>query len=125
MPFNLVQQAYANSDTCKPGSGEVVNLFGCPTDSKGDAIFSTSNPTFLSLSAFTNHLVRNVFILAGVILFLMIIYAGFKMVQGTKTSFDEGKGIITNALIGFLIMFCSYWIVQIVEFITGAGILLT
>ena len=35
----------------------------------------------------------------------------------------KGKQAITAALIGFMIIFCSYWIIKIIEIITGVSIL--
>jgi hypothetical protein len=38
-------------------------------------------------------------------------------------SFDAGKQRVTAAVIGFVLLFCSYWIAQIVQFIFGVTIL--
>ncbi len=125
MPFNLVPQVYAQ-DACDPGSGGEnggINLTKCIKDNQGNSIYY-ENEVYQSISGFTNHIVVNLFIIAGIILFLMVIYAGFKLVQGGKSSMDDAKTIMQNALLGFLIMFCAYWIVQVIEYITGAGILI-
>lgn len=64
------------------------------------------------------------FPIAGVILFVMIVWGGFEILAGAneKKSLDAGKQRVTAAIVGFLILFCSYWIAQIIEFIFGISI---
>lgn len=65
------------------------------------------------------------FPIAGLILFVMLVWGGFEMLSGaaTQKSIDAGKQRITAALIGFLILFAVYWIAQIVEVMFGVQIL--
>lgn len=65
------------------------------------------------------------FPIAGIILFVMMIMAGFKILSGATNSkaVDEGKQMITSALIGFIILFAAYWIAQLIELIFGISIL--
>lgn len=65
------------------------------------------------------------FPLAGLILFVMLIYGGFKMIlqATTKKSIEEGKKIITNAIVGFILLFAAYWIFQLIQVILGVQIL--
>ncbi len=42
---------------------------------------------------------------------------------GNEEGVREGKAKITNAIIGFVIIFVSYWIVQILEIILGVNLL--
>jgi len=76
-----------------------------------------TSPAFL-----VNLIVRNIFVVGGVILFLLIFYAGFKFIQSGSQGKEEAKKIITTALIGAIVMFCAYWIVQIVAVVTGINI---
>ena len=69
-----------------------------------------------------NLLIPNIFVLAGIILMLMIIVAGYKFIQGDSKGVEEAEKIATTALVGFIIMFSAYWIVQIVKIVTGANI---
>lgn len=66
-----------------------------------------------------------VMIVAGFILFLYLIFGGFLIISssGDSKKTDEGKQALTNAIIGFAIIFVSYWIIQIIEVITGISIL--
>jgi hypothetical protein len=65
------------------------------------------------------------FALAGLILFAMLIWGGFEMMTGAanKKAIDAGKQRINAALIGFLLLFASFWIAQILEVVFGIKIL--
>ena len=65
------------------------------------------------------------FPIAGIILFLMIVWGGFEMVTGATNakSMDAGKQRITAAVIGFILLFSSYWLMQIIETVFGLAIL--
>ncbi len=69
-----------------------------------------------------NTIVPVIFILAGIIFFIMIFYSAFKFFQDGSKGIEEARSIWTTALIGFLLMFVAYWIVQIVEITTGVVI---
>lgn len=58
-------------------------------------------------------------VLAGLILFGMLIGGGFTMLAGAadKESQEKGKKMITNALLGFFIIFLAYWIAQLLQII--------
>ncbi|HYD34909.1 MAG TPA: hypothetical protein VD999_02480 [Vitreimonas sp.] len=64
------------------------------------------------------------FPIAGLILFVMIVWGGFEMLSGaaSKKSIDSGRQRITAAILGFMMLFCAYWIMQIVEIILGVTI---
>ena len=72
-------------------------------------------------------LLQNVYILAGIILFILLIVGGLGFIMGAGEDNPEkakkGKQTITAALIGFAIIFCSYWIIKIIEIVTGINIL--
>jgi hypothetical protein len=65
------------------------------------------------------------FPIAGMVLFLMIVWGGFEMVTGATNakSMDAGKQRITAAVIGFILLFTSYWLMQIIGTIFGLAIL--
>lgn len=80
---------------------------------------------FSTPAGFLNAVLPWLFSLAGVILFIMITWGGFEMMMGASDtkSFDAGKQRVTSALIGFTLLFCSYWIAQIIQYIFGVNIL--
>lgn len=55
--------------------------------------------------------------LAGIILFGMLLGGGFTMLAGAadKEAQEKGKKMITNALLGFAIIFLAFWIGQILQ----------
>ena len=72
-------------------------------------------------------ILSNAYIIAGVILLILILFAGFQMIQsaGSKDAQKaaQARNTLTYAILGFLIIFASYWIIQLVEAITGLTIL--
>lgn len=62
-----------------------------------------------------------IFALAGIGLLLYLLYGGFHLMisRGDPKAIQEAKGKITNALVGFLIVFVAYWIVQLVGLLLG------
>ncbi len=66
-----------------------------------------------------NLVVRVIFAAAGVVLFVMIIVAGFGLIKGGSGNKDQSKNTMTSAITGFIIMFAAYWIMQILQLLTG------
>ncbi len=65
-----------------------------------------------------------IFPIAGIILFAQLLLGGFQMLTGAASKgIDEGKQKITAAVIGFIILFAAYWIMQLLELIFGIRIL--
>ncbi len=93
-------------------------------------LFSTKESQFYRgdefvLGMFINQTLNLIFPLAGLILFVMIVWGGFEMLTSAanKKGLDAGKQRVVSALIGFLLLFSSYWIIQIIEHITQVNIL--
>lgn len=65
-----------------------------------------------------------VFPIAGLILFSMISWGGFEIITGAGDSskVTAGKQRVTAAVAGFLLLFASYWMVQIMEVVFGVVI---
>lgn len=82
---------------------------------------------FKSIGHLISTLLPNIYILAGVILFFLLIGGGLVFIVNAGRDNPEaaakGKQAVTAALIGFLIVFASYWIIQIVQAVTGLAIL--
>lgn len=66
-----------------------------------------------------------IYMIASLILLVYIVMAGFVRIAtaGSAEQKDQGKQAITNALLGYLLIFASYWIIQLVQFLTGIPIL--
>lgn len=70
---------------------------------------------------------RNSIVIAGVILLFLLIFGGISIMASAGSSNKEGtargKKAVTSALIGFLIIFVAYWIIQLLGFLTGLNLL--
>lgn len=99
----------------------------CPTN-LGDCL------TFQGESAVTaypdaahlvNNILPNVYIAGGLIIFFMIVFGGFTIISNANNpdKMKEGTKTITSAIIGLLVLFASYWIIQIIQVVTGVQIL--
>lgn len=66
-----------------------------------------------------------VYIIAGLSLLLLLIWGGITLMTaaGNPDKAKQGYGILSGALIGFLIVFISYFVVQLVQVMLGVKIL--
>jgi uncharacterized membrane protein len=70
-------------------------------------------------------IIPNVLMVAGLLLFFLIILGGFTLITnaGNPDKQKEGAKTLSYALLGFVIIFTSYWIMQILGIITGIDLL--
>lgn len=66
-----------------------------------------------------------IFVIAGLLLLGAIIIAGFQFLTsaGEPKKTAQAKGCLTDAVVGFLVIFISYWLIQIIEIIFNIKIL--
>ena len=80
-----------------------------------------------TLGGIISNLLQNIYILAGLLLFILLIVGGLGFIMGAGSNNPDqakkSKQAITAALIGFAVIFCSYWIIRIIEILTGINIL--
>jgi hypothetical protein len=62
-----------------------------------------------------------VFFFAGTAMLLMLILGGFSLLTGANDpkKLEQGKQQITYAIVGFIIVFLAYWVVQLAARIFG------
>jgi len=67
---------------------------------------------------------KYIYVIVGLLLLFYLITDGFHMMITARDEkgLVKAEGKITNALVGFLLLFVSYWIVQIMEYILGIQI---
>lgn len=118
MSFQLIQPVYA---ACDPGTSTGANLADCLLLNDRNDTVASKYDTFTTI---VNTIVANAFIIGGIILFLMFFYAGFKFISGGSKAKDEARTMLTTAIIGMIVMFIAYWIVQIVQLVTGTNVLI-
>lgn len=109
-------------------SGVQASIFEGPTESE----FQTLNPLNSGSLAgeldtpgeIVSRVLLFAFPLAGLILFFMLVWGGFEMIKdATSKGMEAGRQRVTAAIVGFLLLFTSYWIIQIVEYVFGVVIL--
>lgn len=76
------------------------------------------------VSSFLNLFVPIAFIIAGLIFLFLLIGGGFAIIAsgGNAKNMEQGKNQIVTAVLGLVVIFAAYWIVQIIELFTGVQI---
>lgn len=104
-----------------PGAGS-----GTPTPIEIHGPFPTKQGTqgvteFETIADIVNKLLPIVFAVAGIILFFYLILAGFDLMLsgGDPKKAESAKAKITNAVIGFVIIFIAWWLTKILATIFG------
>lgn len=101
--------------------GDQYKFQGPPTGGLGVAGITELN----SAGALIAKWLPNVYIAAGIILFFLVLMGGFTMIMsaGNQEKLQQGRKTLTSAVAGFVILFASYWIIQIIQVVTGVPIL--
>lgn len=77
---------------------------------------------FQTLGGFVSSFLPKVLIFAGIIFFFLTVISGLGVIAGAGSqdahAKEKSKSYFTYALIGLGIIFTSYWIVQIISFVT-------
>ena len=75
----------------------------------------------LTLGGIVGALIPYIFAAAGLLLLLYLLYGGFQLMVsgGDPKKIQSGKEKITGGLIGFIIVFLAFWIVQIIARLLG------
>jgi len=70
-----------------------------------------------NLGTIIHKFLPHIFVISGLLMLVMIVYGGFQLMisGGDNEGIREGKAKITWGIVGFLIVFSSYFIVQIVQ----------
>ena len=72
-----------------------------------------------------NNLIPIIFVLAGIILLFMLIAGGFTIFTsaGNPEKIKKGTANITSAIIGILVIFAAYWIIELLQITLGIKLL--
>ena len=110
-PFSCTKQPNISNQNQQPGALTDIEKAGLPG-------FKFAG---LSVGALIQAALPWIFGIAGILLLLYLLYGGFHLMisGGEPKVVAEAKGKITNALIGFVIIFVAFWIVQIVAKVFG------
>lgn len=81
---------------------------------------------FSTLADIASTLFPKILLLGSIVAFIIIIIAGFGVLSGAGSGdaqATEGrKQILTYAIIGLIIMFGAFWILQIINFVTNGSL---
>lgn len=82
---------------------------------------------YLTLGEFVNPIVFSLYTLATALLVISLIFGGLMFIinagKADKEGMEKAKTALGGTLVGFLVVFSSFWIILIVEFITGINII--
>lgn len=94
---------------------QVLNLPGNVTID--GPLNATSN--FTNLASLVNNSLTYVFAIAGILLLLYLIWGGFDYLtsMGDPKKAETANKKLSSAIIGIIIIFISYWIVQLAEYL--------
>ena len=99
-----------------PSTGAIVNI---------KEIFAPAN-TFPTFGSLVSVLLKNSLVFAGILLFFLLIFGGFGVITaagGDAKKLEQGKKAITAAITGLLLIIAAYWIIEIIQTITGVNML--
>lgn len=92
--------------------------------------FIGNNPNLTNatgVSKYISAIITGAISISGVLLLFILIMGGIGMISGagndSPEKVEKGKKAATSALIGFVVVFMSYWIVKLIESITGLDLL--
>lgn len=82
-------------------------------------------PDYETLFPVLSVILRNIYVIAAIILFIMIFIGGLGMIinAGNAEKQKQSSKTLGSAVLGFVIMFLSYWLIKIIEIITGTSII--
>lgn len=87
------------------------------------ALEPTASPKFAgaNIGNIVSGLILYLFPFAGLLMLLYFLFGGYKYMlsKGDPKALAEAKGAITTAIIGFVIVFVAFWIVQIIGVVLG------
>lgn len=97
-----------------PGSEGKTNTIDYPTGFKFTTVGDVISTALLYL-----------FPLAGLVLFFFLLASGLQLLTsaGNEEKIKKAHAQITNAILGFVILFVSFWLIKIMEFVFGIKIL--
>lgn len=93
-----------------------VNIGGF--DVQGPENFAFANA---DIGSIVSTALTYIFAFAGVGLLLMIISSGFTLMlsAGDPKKMEKGKQSLTNSILGFILIFAAFWLVQILGIVFG------
>lgn len=92
-----------------------------------NSVFGSPFGQITSISKLVTLFLNISFVLAGIIILIFFLMGGIGMIAGAGSNdpqkLEAGKKAATSALIGFVIVFASYWIVKLISSLTGVPLI--
>jgi len=93
----------------------------------GEQLFGPSHPlgtdNLGGVSSVVSLFLKGAFVLAGIVILFFFIIAGIGMIAGAgqddPQKAEAAKKTMTSAVIGFVVVFTSYWIVKLIGKLIG------
>lgn len=83
--------------------------------------------TFNSFGSIVSVIVKNAFVLAGIISFVLLIVGGLGIIMsagsGDSKQLEQGRKAVTGAVVGLIVVVTSVLIVQVIATVTGSDVL--
>lgn len=113
----LAAQTFAISAT--PAFAQARDVQIEPSGTEFDALKNITIPGIIS------GLIKLALIVAAIIFFFMLVIGGIRWILsgGDKTAMEAARGQITAALVGLVIVFSAFAIVQLIKILFGVDIL--
>jgi hypothetical protein len=89
--------------------------------------FLVKSSGLTGVGTLTSIIISNALVIAGIIVLFFLVAGGIGMISGAgqdnPEKAEKSKKTITSAIVGFVVIFAAYWIVQIIGKITGTNLL--
>jgi len=81
-------------------------------------------PQFTNLASVVSNALPFIYPIAGILVLAYFLWGGFEYLtsMGDPKKAEAARGKLTNAVVGFVIIFTAYWIVQIVDYVFKLGV---
>lgn len=116
IPTVDIGKSFIIGQDCQTGGSQIY----CTGKGIGDVA------AYGSLGAFISAVLPTVFVVSGIILLVLIVFGGLTMIlnagSGDAKKVEQGQKALTSALIGMVLIFTAWWIIKIIEYITGIQI---
>lgn len=84
-----------------------------------------ANLNFASLGALVSFFLPKLLLLAGIIFFLLTIYAGFTFLSSAGSddahALEKWRLVLTSGVIGLIIVLSAYLVLQIINYVTAGA----
>lgn len=84
------------------------------------------SPSITTFGTIVTVFLKNALVIAGVITLIFLVLGGFSVIMGAggdAKKMQEGQRTLTTAVVGLVIVVTAYWMIEIIQYITGAKLL--